>query len=461
MSILIVGGGITGLATAFRLRQRHPEQSITLLERSDRVGGNIRTDVQDGFRIEAGPNGFLDNKPSTLQLCHDLGLGEQLVAASEGSRKNRYVYLKGRLQKLPGSLMSFIGSPLLTLGGKIRFALEPRQPRRESDEDESIAAFATRRAGRQAADVFADALVTGIHGGDPELLSVRACFPRLVGFEAAHGSVIRGVSRAATQRRLDATARGEPAPGPTRMWSFPGGLQVMVDALSASLGDVIQKSVSLQRIERTPTGWRAIGENNGSWNADTLILTMPAYEQARLLADVDPTLANQLNAIEYNRIAVVAVGFRAEDVPGGPMDGFGYIAPQRTRRDVLGVQWCSSIFPGRAPDGHLLWRALCGGWHRREMLDWTDAEIVRAVVAELRLVHQLRGEPVMTKVIRWPRAIPQYFLGHLARIAAIEARVESEHPGLILSGNAFHGVAMNDCVEQGSVLAERAAMTTL
>jgi len=192
-----------------------------------------------------------------------------------------------------------------------------------------------------------------------------------------------------------------------------------------------------------------------------LILTMPAYEQARLLADVDPTLANQLNAIEYNRIAVVAVGFRAEDVPGGPMDGFGYIAPQRTRRDVLGVQWCSSIFPGRAPDGHLLWRALCGGWHRREMLDWTDAEIVRAVVAELRLVHQLRGEPVMTKVIRWPRAIPQYFLGHLARIAAIEARVESEHPGLILSGNAFHGVAMNDCVEQGSVLAERAAMTTL
>ena len=453
--ILIIGAGITGLTTAYRLLQRQPDLHVTILEQNQHVGGNIHTLNADGFRVETGPNGFLDNKPTTLQLCRDLGLGDRLIAASEGSRKNRYVFIDQKLQRLPGSLMSFVRSRLLTLRGKWSFAMEPyRKPPSPLPDDESIAEFATRRAGRQAAEVFADALTTGIHGGDPALLSVRACFPRLVNFENEHGSVIRGVFRAAKKRRLDAEARGETPPGPTRMWSFREGLQTLVDTLREKLGDHIVTGASIERVERHEGRWRAGAYPNRYWDADHVILTCPAYEQAKLLHDLDEPLVVKLREIAYNAIAVVALGFRANEAGKQSLDGFGYIAPQRTKRDVLGVQWCSSIFPDRAPDGMVLWRALCGGWHRAEMVDWDDQRLIRAVVAELRLAQGVTGEPVFTRVVRWNRAIPQYFVGHLARIATIE-QLASKYAGLHLSGNAFHGVAMNDCVDQGDVLAKR------
>jgi oxygen-dependent protoporphyrinogen oxidase len=304
------------------------------------------------------------------------------------------------------------------------------------------------------ARVLADAVVTGIHAGDPELLSLPAAFPRLAQFEREHGSVMRGFAAAARQRRREAAARGE-RPQPQRLWSFRAGLRVLVDALRERLGDGLVTGVRVRRLERTPDGWAVRAEGQDHWQADAVVLTSPAYAQAELVGDLDPALAEEMAGVPYNRIAVVALGYRREDVGRTPT-GFGFIAPQNTRRDVLGVQWCSSIFPDRAPPGMVLWRALCGGWHRAEMVDWPDDRLVAAVRAELNLAMGVTAVPAFAHVVRWPAAIPQYVIGHLDRVKRIEARAAA-HPGLFVGGNAYHGVALNDCTEQALVLADRVA----
>lgn len=460
--VVVVGGGLTGLSVAFRLRQLAPAVSVTVLEPRDRPGGNIGTENHDGFRVEVGPNGFLDRTPFVPNLIHDLGLADQLIAASEGSRKNRFLFLRGKLRKLPRGPLGLLTTRLLSLRGKWQLLTEPWRPRRPQFtpsgapvKEESIAQFVTRRTGKQAADIFADALVTGIHGGDSTLLSVAATFPRLPKMEHEAGSIIRGFLRAARQRKHDAQARGEPPPGPQKMWSFREGLQVLTDSLAESLGPSLHCGVTAQKVTRSGPHWFVRSTKVESWSADAVVLACPAYEQARLLVDLDAKLATEIGGIGYNRIAVVALGYRQSDCRTEP-NGFGYIAPQNTRRDVLGVQWCSSIFPDRAPPGCVLWRALCGGVHRGEMLDWDDDKLAKAVHNEIKLAMGMRGEPVFRRIVRWPRAIPQYVIGHLDRVARIEAATE-RHRGLFLTGNAYRGVAMGDCVEQGDLIAARVA----
>jgi oxygen-dependent protoporphyrinogen oxidase len=448
--VAIVGGGLTGLSVAFRLRQLAPGVAVTVFEPRDRAGGNVRTEDRDGFRVEHGPNGFLDRTPSVPNLVRDLGLADRLVAASEGSRKNRYLFLRGALRKMPGGPLGLLTSDLLSVRGKWELFTEPLRRSRPPTGDESVAAFVTRRAGKEAAEVFADALVTGIQAGDPGALSVAAAFPRLPKMEREAGSIVRGFFRAAKQRKRDALARGEPPPGPMRMWSFREGLGTLVESLAAHLGDAIRTGVRVKSVLRTSSDWR-VETDAGPVAADAVVLACPAYEQAAVVGDLDPHLADLAAGIAYNRIAVVALGYRQTDCAWSP-DGFGYIAPQRTRRDVLGVQWCSAIFPDRAPPGCVLWRALCGGVARGDAAEWDDERLSRAVHEEMKLAMGVRGEPVFRRIVRWPRAIPQYNVGHLDRVAAIEARAAA-HPGLFVTGNAYRGVAMGDCAEQGELVA--------
>jgi oxygen-dependent protoporphyrinogen oxidase len=451
--IVIIGGGISGLALAYRLRQSQPAADVTVLEASARPGGNVWTDRADGFQLETGPNGFLDSNPATINLCRDLGLADQLIPASEASARNRYLFLDGKLQPLPGSAGAFLRSRLLSMSAKIRLLMESWWPRNRPAGDETVAAMARRRGGRAAAEVFADALVTGIHGGDPELLSARAAFSRVDRMEAEYGSVVRGMTREAKRKRAEAEARGEPPPARQRMWSFRGGLRVMIEALRDQLPHPPVCGVTVRSVRREGAGWRVTGDGRDAWDADAVVLACPAHVQAALLTDTDAKLAEDVAGIAYCGIAVVALGYRAADAKG-PTDGFGYIAPQRTRRDLLGVQWCSSIFPDRAPPGTVLWRALCGGWNRPDQLDWSDERLFDAVRSEMRLAQGVTAEPVFRRVIRWPRAIPQYHVGHLERVARIESAA-AKHPGLFLAGNAYHGVAINDCTEQAEVLARR------
>ncbi|MFO0797063.1 MAG: protoporphyrinogen oxidase [Gemmataceae bacterium] len=446
--VVVVGGGLTGLATAFRLRA--DGVAVTLLESRAHPGGNIGTVDDGGFRVELGPNGFLDRTPHLPRLCRDLGLADRLVPASEAARKNRYLFLNDRLRKLPGGPLGLLASPLLSPRGKWQLFTEPFRKAAPPPGEETVAEFVTRRAGKEAADLFADALVTGIQAGDPERLSAAAAFPRLPAMERLHGSIVKGFLRAGKARKVATLARGEPAPGPMRMWSFREGLQVLTDTLAGALGPALYCGVTVRSVYPSVGGWTVYSGAGDTWAADAVVLAAPAYEQAAILAELDEALAAELDAIPYNRVAVVAVGYREADCPAAPA-GFGYIAPQRTRRDVLGVQWCSSIFPDRARAGCVLWRALCGGVNRDDLFDLPDNELVRRVHAELKLAMGVRGEPVFVKVVRWPRAIPQYVLGHLDRVARIDAAA-ARHPGLFLTGNALRGIAMGDCAEQGEVV---------
>src|SRR5437763_5818638 len=444
--VVIVGAGITGLTVAHRLHGI----DVTVLEQAGRVGGVVWTEHADGFTAEAGPNGFRDNVPAVLDLARDLGLGDRLVPASDAAARNRYLFLGDKLCRLPSGPPGLLTTPILSLRGKLELLAEPFRARRRSRGDESVAAFARRRFGKEAADTFVDALVTGIYAGDPERLSVRSCFPRLVEMEEECGSVLRGFLRLARHKRREAKTRGE-TPQPVRMWSFRGGLRVLIEGLRDRLPRPPLTGVSVRQVERTADGWLVRGDGADGWPADAVVLACPAHAQAELLADLDPELSSLIGGIASNRIAVVAVGFRTADVPVVP-EGFGYLAPQNTRRDLLGVQWCSAIYPDRAPPGTVLWRALCGGWNRPDAVDWDDDRLLAAVRAELRLAQGVTAAPVFHRVVRWRPAIPQYFVGHGERVAAIEARA-ARFPGLFLAGNAYHGVSLNDCVEQAGRVA--------
>src|SRR5262249_32485605 len=243
--------------------------------------------------------------------------------------------------------------------------------------------------------------------------------------ESDDGSVIRGLRKAAKRKRA-AEGKGSRS----KLWSFRDGLEVLLAAAADRLPKKPLLGAAVRRVERSETEWIVRGDGNNSWSADAVVLTCPAHQQANMVADLDPELARLLAGIDYNRIAVVALGFPADDVPTA-YDGFGYITPQRLRRDLLGVQWCSAIFPARAPLGFVLWRALCGGWHRGDVGDWPDDRLLAAVLAEIRQATGVDATPTFTHIVRWPRAIPQYVLGHPERVAAIDTRV-AQHAGLIL-----------------------------
>src|SRR5262249_9573217 len=390
---------------AYRLEQLLPGAEVTVLERHARLGGTVGTGERDGFCVETGPNGFLDNNPSTLTLCRALGLGDRLLPATDSGRRNRILFLRRRPPARPPSLTRGV---LRRRCKRALWTARFRRPRADPAA-EPVAAFARRRTNDEIADTLVDAFVTGIHAGDPALLSLPAAFPRLAALEREHGSVSRGMAAAARRRRAEARARGETPRRGMRTWSFRERLGLPMETLRQRLKRSPVEGAAVRRVERGAgtTSWVAVGEGRDRWQADAVVLACPAYEQAAILGDLDPELADRVGGIRYNRVAVVAVGYR-RDAVGHPLDGFGYLAPGRERRDVLGVQWCSSIFPGRAPDGHVLLRAMCGGWHRPEVVDWDDGRLLEAVRGELRSALGIAAEPAFHHVVRWDRAIPQY-----------------------------------------------------
>jgi oxygen-dependent protoporphyrinogen oxidase len=457
--VVIVGAGISGLATAFNLQERLPDADITVLEANTRPGGAVWTERKDGFQVELGPNGFLDTRGSTIDLCRRLGIAGDLIPAAPAAAK-RYLYLEKQMFPLPRGTWGLLRSPLLPWSAKWRVLTERWRRAAPAAGDESVYDFAARRTSPEVAETFADAFTTGIFAGDPRLLSVAAAFPRLADAERKFGSVAKGLAALARARRAEAAERGDAAPkrGGT-LYSFKPGLRLLIEILvmrlkKPPLFGVPARTITVQTGAGPRPRWTVHGEGKERWTADVVILTCPAPRQAGLVADVDNDLADAIHQIPYAPVVVVALGFGRHELPGGEPDGFGFIAPQRTRRDVLGVQFCSSIFPERAPERRVLFRALCGGWHRRDVLLWEDDRLSLAVRTELKRALGLRHPPVFQHITRWDPAIPQYTLGHADRVAQIET-LAARHPGLVLSGNAYYGVALNDCTEHARVVADR------
>ena len=461
--IVVVGGGISGLAAAYtlaRARQAGAPIEEYLLEGSPRWGGVIRTEKFDGFVIEGGPDSFLTEKPEAAALCRELGLASQLLGSNDRERRT-YILHRGRLEPLPDGLYMLVPTrlwplvrtPLLPARSKLAALAELFRRPSGDRADESAASFVGRHFGPAMVQNIADPLLAGVYGGDSENLSAPAVLPRFWRIEKETGSLTRGVLRARRAHRREAAS----APLFT---TLDGGLEELVRALVERLEPsrllLGQKVEVLETGARQPKGrprWVVRVSEGAAIEADAVVLALPAYESARLLARADPVLAQRLGEIPYSSAVTVAFGFESKDVKLAP--GHGLLVPRQERRRLLAVTFVHAKFPRRAPSGKLLLRCFLGGTRDPEIIGASDAEIVGWAREELAAILGLGAEPLFCRLTRSPQAMAQYTVGHLERLRAIEARVE-ELPGLTLSGNAYSGIGISDCIRTGQAAAARA-----
>ncbi len=461
MRLVVVGGGVTGLAAAHRAvelaRERGIALELVLLEARERLGGTIATERAGGFLVEAGPDSFLSEKPWALALCRRLGIEDRLARTDDRYRKV-FVWRAGRLHPLPDGfqllaptrLAPFLASRLFSWPGKLRVALDLVLPRGHAD-DESLGAFVRRRLGREALERVAQPLVAGIYTADPDDLSLAATLPRFLELEKRERSIVLALWRA---------SRAAPQAGTSgARWSlfvtFKEGMEELVTALAGRLpaGAALVKH-RVTGIERNGGVWRVATEAGGTFAADRVIVAAETHVAARLLRYTDPALATLLGEIPYASSATISLGYRRADVPH-PLDGFGFVVPRTERRALLACTFASVKYPGRAPAGHTLLRAFVGGALDEAILGADDATLVERARDELRQALGVTAEPVLTRVCRWPAAMPQYRVGHLARVETIERRVAAL-PGLGLAGGGYRGVGIADCVRSAEDATERA-----
>jgi len=445
--VVVVGGGIAGLAAAYELQRRGLH--VRVLEATARLGGVILTERFDGWVVDGGPDSLLVQKPAAVALCRELGIADRLVSTLEP--RAAYVQRDGRLHAIPeGSFLGFplrasalAKSSLFTWGGKLRMACEVAVPRHEGDGDESIAAFVRRRFGVEAADYLAEPLLAGIHAGDAERLSMRALFPRLLEAEQQTGSVIRSLRAL----RMRPSSRGA-------FVSLPGGIGELIEALAAALhpGTVVL-SARTTHLRRAAT--YTLNSEGGAFGARAVVLAVPAYAAASLLRGLDTRLAGLCDAVPYASTATVALGYRREQVRH-PLRGSGFVVPRVERSPLLAATWVTSKWPGRAPDGCALVRAFLGGGRDPNRLDRTDNELVDSAREEVEHVLDIDGAPIFGRLFRWPRQNPQYEVGHLERVDAIERRLSSI-PGVFLAGSGFRAIGIPDCIADGTQVAAAAA----
>jgi oxygen-dependent protoporphyrinogen oxidase len=445
--IVVIGAGITGLAAAYELTQRGVP--FVVLEASPRAGGLILTEHVDGFTIDGGPDSVLVQKPGAIQLCNELGLGSRMIATR--APRTAFVLKDGHLFPLPSP--SVLGIPttwtglagfdLLPPAARARLALEPTMRRAETDNDESVASFFRRRFGEATVDLIAQPLVGGIHSGDVESLSMRSLFPRLVDAEARHGSVLN----AFRQSRTNASE------GLFR--SLPAGMGELVTAIERRMP---ARSIRL----RTPA--TAIAGAEGRWRvsageetfaASAVILTTPSYVTAELLAPLDTQAAQLCRETRYVSTASVVLAWPRVSV-SHPLAGSGFVvARSHSELRITACTWVSSKWTGRAPEGSTLFRAFLGGVHDTAAATLQDEALTGIAVSDLSAVLGISDAPTLARIYRWPNASAQYNVGHLTRVAALEARL-SAYPGLLLAGSGFKSIGIPDCVTDGRAAAARA-----
>lgn len=462
MKLVVVGGGIAGLAAAHRAvewsQERGRALELVLLEAADRLGGTIQTERREGFLVECGPDSFLSEKPWALALCRRLGVEDRLVRTDDRFRKT-FVVFGGRLHPLPDGfqllaptrLGPFIASTLFSWPGKLRMALDLLLPR-GGDPDESLGGFVRRRLGREALERVAQPLVAGIYTADPEDLSLNATMPRFLDLERRERSVILAMWRAA--RRGPAAAKGSSGARWSLFVTFADGMEEMIRVLATRLpAGAIRLKERVTDLARNGGRWQVATADGGSVEADAVIVTAEAYQAGRMIRYLDPSLAHLLDGIPYASSATVTLAYRRADV-AHPLDGFGFVVPQVERRSVIACTFSSVKYPGRAPEGHALLRVFLGGALNEAILEQSDEALVATARAELAELLGARGAPIFTRLARYPKAMPQYHVGHLARVEAIE-QCARRHPGLALVGGAYRGVGIADCVRASEEVAER------
>lgn len=448
MKIAVVGAGLSGLTAAHRILERAPAQELVVLEASERAGGLLGTIERDGFVIETGPESILTEKPAAVALAKRLGIDHRFVQ-TRSEHRGAYVVSRGRLERVPEGFRlmaptrwdSWLASPVVSWRGKLRAMMEPWVPVRAM-EDESLAHFVERRLGREVLERLAQPLIGGIYGGDPERLSLAATMPRFLEMETTHGSVVRAMR-----------ASGERASGARYglFVAFDRGMQVLVDALVARLGDRLRLKAPVQALERTAGGrWRLRLAGDEHLDVDKVVLASGALTAARWLEPHHSKLADALSAIEHGSAAIVTFAWARDQIPH-PLEAFGYVVPDVERRLSIAGTFSSVKWPGRAPDGQVLVRVFL------RAVDASDEELVLAARRELFELLGVSAAPRFLLVSRAERAMPQYHLGHRERADAIEA-MEKELSGLVLAGNALRGVGIPDTIRYAEEKVDRAIL---
>jgi len=451
--VVIAGGGISGLAAAFWLRERGC--TVRLFEQADRVGGVMHSERIDGWLLEHGPTALMTSHADIFDLCDRLDLGERAVDANRSARR-RYLLKQGRLEPLPLGLVDFIRTPLWSGRAKWRLLAEPFIPPDRAGREESVSQWVTRRIGREFLDYGFDPFVSGVYAGDPERLSMQSTFGRLVAWERQHGSVVRG---ALSGRRKSGDVPSAPAPRmKRRFFSFQDGVAELPRAIGRRLGSALRLSSRVTRLESSGDGWLVDVDASGTTTrhrARAVMLSTPAGATADLVESLAPQAGHALRAIDYAPIVIVFLGMARADV-GHPLDGFGCLVPGREGSNVLGSLWNSTVFPGRAPEGMVALTNYLGGAKRPELARASDDELTALALGELRRWLGVTDAPRVARVVRWPRAIPQYTLGHADRLAAIEQAMQ-KWPTLTLLGNYLRGVSVPDCIVQAKAAADQLA----
>lgn len=465
--VVIIGGGITGLSAAYHLQEEARAAGTAveyhLFEQENRLGGKILTERVDGYLLDGGPDCFVIEKPGVFELGGRVGVSDRLLCTNE-ENKGTYVLSGGRLHQLPEGLMlmvptrigPFLASSLVSWPGKLRMALDLFLPRRpaDGDEDESLASFVTRRLGREALDKIAEPLVSGIHGSiDPAEMSLKASFPRFIKMEQDHGSLIRAM----LATRKQAPAPGAPGkPKRTFFMTFTGGMGDLVQATVGRLDRTrLHPGVKVSGLERTNEGYTVHLDGGDPVLADAVIIAAPSRATAELVAGLNPDVAARVGEIRLASTATVSIAYRRQDVPPG-LDGFGFVVPTVEGRRILGVTYTSRKWNGRTPDDStVLLRVFIGGARNLGLIRAGQEEILAAVRQELQSILGITAVPVMARVYPWLEAMHQYTLGHLERVAAIEAGI-ARYPGLYLAGGAYRGVGVGDCIRSGFTAAQQA-----
>ena len=448
--VVIIGGGISGLAALHFLKTRHASKNVFLLEADTRLGGTIGTDNIDGYSFDWGPNGFLDREPLTLQLCHELGLDNILERAGKNVSR-RFIMRGGRLREIPMSPLKFMKSDILSIPGRLRLLREPFASV-SKEEDETIYDFVVRRIGREAADYLVQPMVSGVYGGLAEKLSLKSCFGIMHEMEAEYGSLIKAMITKAKAAKKQGKKSGGPAGPGGWLTSFKGGLYPLIERFKELYSDYIQTKTSVNKITRTAEGYIVQFSDKKTIMSSKIIIATPSYKAADIVSELSPALKEQLAAIPYAPIAVVCLGYNKNDV-GHPLDGFGFLVPPKEKKNILGSIWTSSIFSNRSPEGEVQFRCMLGGDGNHEVINKTDNELIELTIRDLNSVVGLKSSPKRTKVYKWKKGIPQFILGHQERLRNIESEL-NKLDGLYLAGNAYYGIGLNDCVKQAYRIVE-------
>lgn len=457
---VVIGAGISGLVCAYRLKMLGLD--VGLMERSRRVGGVIQSEQIDGYLIERGPNSSQGSE-EMMALIQELGIMKEVA---EGDPKApAYVYFNGQLHPVPSSAGAFIKSKLLSFRGKLRIFKEPLVSVRRSDEEESIASFARRRIGREAAERMIAPFVSGIYAGDAEKLSVQAAFPRLANLETGYGGLFRGTfAKAREARRAKKSASAvldKAAPTRRRLISFKRGMAFLPETLASRLGEDLMTEISDMR-------FRVAGSSSKQFTLEffragvaqtitckRVIIAAPSRAAASMVALLSDELGRLLEEIYYPPLSIICLSYD-ESAIKTRLDGFGFLVPPGERLNILGCVWNSSLFKGRAPEGKALVTLFIGGARNPDAAHLPDAEIVALAHSELQKILGISSEPRLIAITRWECAIPQYNLGHAARVRRIEALLQNI-PGLYLIGNYLHGVSTGDCVKEADRVAKDVA----